>query len=117
MIKTRTSEGKKQSARMGNYVLHNTPFGYKKQDAEKKRNRSLDILDTEAQWVKRIYQEFISGVSLEQIAKILNDAKIQKNDGNLKKDKNTKWYGSTVKMILTNTTYIGRAIYNSKDEQ
>ena len=66
------------SARFGNYVLNKTPYGYKKEDLEKKRNRSLEIIDTEATWVKRIFDEFLSGTSLEQIAKILNEAKVPK---------------------------------------
>jgi hypothetical protein len=93
------------SARLGNYVLNKTPYGYKKEDLEKKRNRSLEVIDTEAVWVKRIYEEFIEGKSLEQIAKTLNESKVQKNDGNLKKDKLSKWYGSTIKTILTNPVY------------
>lgn len=47
------------SARLGNYVLNKTPYGYKKEDLEKKRNRSLEVIDTEAIWVKRIYEEFV----------------------------------------------------------
>lgn len=93
------------SARLGNYVLNKTPYGYKKEDLEKKRNRSLEVIDTEAIWVKRIYEDFISGESLEKIAKLLNEGKVQKSDGNLKKDKLSKWYGSTVKSILSNPVY------------
>ena len=115
-IKTRTKEGKMASARLGNYVLSGTPYGYKKEDQEKKKNRSLEIIEKEAGWVKRIFDEFLSGTSLEQIAKILNDGKVQKNDANLKKDKYTKWYGSTIRSILENPVYTGRAIYNSKDD-
>ena len=115
-IKTRTKEGKMTSARLGNYVLNKTPYGYKKEDLEKKRNRSLEIIDTEAVWIKRIYDEFIWGKSLEQIAKVLNESRVQKNDGNLKKDKLTKWYGSTVKAILVNPVYTWRAIYNARDD-
>ncbi len=115
-IKTRTKEGKMASARLGNYVLSGTPFGYKKEDQEKKKNRSLEIVEKEAGWVKRIFDEFLSGTSLEQIAKILNDGKVQKNDANLKKDKFTKWYGSTIRFILENPVYTWRAIYNSKDD-
>jgi site-specific DNA recombinase len=115
-IKTRTKEGKMTSARLGNYVLNKTPYGYKKEDLEKKRNRSLEVIDTEAVWVKRIYEEFIEGKSLEQIAKTLNESKVQKNDGNLKKDKLSKWYGSTIKTILTNPVYTWRAVYNAKDD-
>ena len=58
-IKTRTKEGKMTSARLGNYVLNKTPYGYKKEDLEKKRNRSLEVIDSEAVWVKRIFEEFI----------------------------------------------------------
>ncbi len=115
-IKTRTKEGKMTSARLGNYVLNKTPYGYKKEDLEKKRNRSLEVIDNEAIWVKRIFEEFIAGKSLEQIAKILNESKVQKSDGNLKKDKLTKWYGSTIKAILVNPVYTWRAVYNAKDD-
>lgn len=116
MIKTRTKEGKMASARLGNYVLNKTPYGYKKDDVEKKKNRSLLIIDTEAVWVKRMFDEFMSGKSLESIAKILNTNKVLKNDANLKKNKMTKWYGSTVRAIIENPVYTGRAEYHSKDD-
>ena len=115
-IKTRTKEWKMTSARLGNYVLNKTPYGYKKEDLEKKRNRSLEVIDNEAIWVKRIFEEFIWGKTREQIAKMLNESKVQKNDGNLKKDKLSKWYGSTVKAIIKNPVYTWRAIYNAKDD-
>lgn len=104
------------SARLGNYVLNGTPYGYKKEDAEKRRNRSLIIIDEEAVWVKRIFKEFVDGASLNQISKILNENKVLKNDANLKKDKMTKWHGSTVNKILESSVYTGRAVYNSKDD-
>ncbi len=115
-IKTRTKEGKMTSARFGNYVLNKTPYWYKKESLEKKRNRSLEVIEWEALWVKRIYEEFIWGKSLEQIAKLLNVSKVQKSDGNLKKDKYTKWYGSSIKSILVNPAYTWRAVYNAKDD-
>ena len=116
-IKTRTKEGKLTSARLGNYVLSKTPFGYKKDSSEKKRGRSLEIIDNEASWVKRIFEEFISGKSLEGIAKILNESKVLKNEANLKKNRLTKWYHTTIEAILKNPVYTGRAVYNSKDEK
>lgn len=115
-IKTRTKEGKMTSARLWNYVLNKTPYGYKKEDLEKKRNRSLEVIESEAVWIKRIFEEFISGKSLEQIAKLMNESKVQKSDGNLKKDKSTKWYGSSIKAILVNPVYTWRAVYNAKDD-
>lgn len=81
-----------------------------------RRNRSLEIIDNEILWVKRIFEEFIAGKSLDQIAKILNENKIYKNEANLNKDKTTKWYGSTIRAILENPVYTGRAVYNSKDD-
>jgi hypothetical protein len=48
---------------------------------------------------------------------MMNEAKVPKNDGNLKKQKYTKWHGSTIKDILQNTAYIGCAYYNAKDDQ
>jgi site-specific DNA recombinase len=58
-IKTRTKEGKITSARFGNYVMHNTPYGYQKESLEKKRNRSLTIIEEEKVWVNRIFEEYI----------------------------------------------------------
>lgn len=52
------------SARLGNYVLNSTPFGYKKENAEKKRNRSLEVIEEEVTWVKRVFEEYIGGKSL-----------------------------------------------------
>lgn len=46
----------------------------------------------------------------------MNDSMVLKNEGNLKKKRTTKWHGSTIKDILTNTAYTGRAAYNSKDD-
>jgi site-specific DNA recombinase len=115
-IRMRTQEGKATSARFWNFVINSTPYWYKKESSEKKRNRSLIILEQEALWIKRIFEEFIGWKSLEQIAKILNESKVQKNDDNLKKDKLTKWYGSTVKKILINPVYTWRAVYRIKDD-
>lgn len=116
-IKTRTKEGKMTSARLGNYVLNHTPFGYKKEGGEKKRGRSLEIVEKEALWVKRIFNEFLQWRNLEQIAKILNESKVLKNEANLNKDRATKWYGNTIRALLENTAYTWRAVYNSKDDK
>lgn len=67
-------------------------------------------------WVKRIFDEFINGKSLGQIAKILNENKVPKNDANLKKNKMTPWHSSTVSKIVESSVYTGRAVYRSKDD-
>jgi hypothetical protein len=115
MIKTRTSEGKRASARLGNYIGNGTPFGYKKDSIEKRRDRTLLLVEEDAQWAKYMFEEFVRGKSLEQIAKVLNDRRVSKSAGNLKKDTTTKWYGSTIKKILQNTVYIGKAMQSFKN--
>ena len=115
-IKARTSEWKRTSARFGNYVLSGTPFWYMKDGSDKKRNRTLKKIESEARWVERIFQEFLNGTNREQIAKILNDNKVPKNDATLSGKKHSKWYNSAITDMLKNPVYTGRAVYNSTNE-
>ncbi len=83
-----------------------------KEGSDKKRNRSLKKIESEARWVERIFQEFLNGTNREQIAKILNDNKVPKNDANLSGKTRSKWYNGTITDILKNPVYTGRAKYN-----
>jgi site-specific DNA recombinase len=116
-IKTRTHEGKMASARLGNYVINSAPFWYIKESKEKRRNRSLLVVDREAIWVKRVYDEYIGGKTTHQIATLLNENKVRKGDWINTKDKTTQWHYSDVKKIIERTVYIGRAVYESKNDR
>ncbi|MBS5855853.1 MAG: recombinase family protein [Firmicutes bacterium] len=94
--------GKAQSAKEGNAPFHYTKFlGYKKGT-----DGNPEIVPEEAETVKMIYDNFISGDSLSRIAEKLQQA-----------DKPTpcgkrKWSSSTVRSILSNEKYAGDVITN-----
>lgn len=116
-IKTRTKEWKLASARLGNYVLSTTPFGYIKDKSDKREWRSLIVIPEEAIWVKRIFSEFLSGKTYQEIANILTENKVDKGKGNTRENKAKIWYHTDIRNILERGAYTGRAVYKSKDEK
>lgn len=116
-IKMRTKEWKIASARLWNYVLNSAPYGYKKQDREQiKRNRTL-VIDTEqAEWVRKVFSEFIYWKNYEQLAKMMNEHKVRKSAFWLRKALDTKWYPKKIREMLEDTTYTGRAEYRQKED-
>lgn len=58
-IKTRTTEGKIASARLGNYILNGVPFGYDKEKSDARTNRTLTINEDEEVWVKKLFEKFL----------------------------------------------------------
>ena len=113
----RTREGKNASARRGNFVISSPPFGYEKIETMGKVTKSLRIIENEADWVRRVFDMCIDGMSLNGIAKVLNEHKVAKGMGSIKKSKFTLWYGTYVRDLLENTAYIGNAIFKPKNEQ
>lgn len=71
------------------------PLGYRYQD------KNLVIVPEEADIVRMIYREFLSGSSIIGIAKKLNTLKILTKRGNI-------WENRTVRYILSNPVYIGK---------
>lgn len=71
------------------------PLGYRYQD------KNLVIVPEEADTVRMIYREFLSGSSIIGIAKKLNALKIRTKRGNI-------WENRTVRYILSNPVYIGK---------
>jgi hypothetical protein len=85
---------------MGKVMVNHSRFlGYTK-DQEGK----LIIVPEEAEVVRRIYREYLSGSSLIQIKRSLE------KDGILTGGHNAVWHGSNIKQILTNEKYIGDAL-------
>lgn len=64
----------------------------------------LKFVPEEAEVVRRIYREYLSGSSLIQIKRSLE------KDGILTGGHNAVWHGSNIKQILTNEKYIGDAL-------
>ncbi len=116
-IKMRTREGKIASARMGNYVINAAPYGYEKVQKTGKTGKWLRIVPEEAEWVKRIFAECNSWTSREWIAKIMNESKVLKGVWSVRDAKTTKWHGTTIMDILSNSTYTWNAIFKPKNDK
>jgi site-specific DNA recombinase len=80
-------------------VNHNRFLGYTKDD-----NGHLIIDPEQAEIVKRIYREYLEGLSMKKIAEGLEQ------DGILTGAGKTKWYDSTINKILRNEKYMGDAL-------
>lgn len=91
-IQYRYQQGKVQ-------INHNHFLGYTK-DAD----GNLVIDPEQAEIVRRIYREYLQGLSMDKIAAGLEA------DGILTGAGKTKWYSSTINKILRNEKYIGDAL-------
>lgn len=80
-------------------INHNRFLGYTK-DAD----GNLVIDPEQAETVKRIYREYLEGLSMDKIAAVL------KRDGILTGAGGKKWHTSTINKILRNEKYIGDAL-------
>ena len=92
--------GKQKSMRDGKVSLAYSHFlGYKKGD-----DGRLEIVEEEATIVRKIYDLFLSGKTINEIASILTGMGIPTPAGK------TKWSVSTVRSILSNEKYEGEAL-------
>ena len=69
-----------------------------------KNENGWEIVEEEAEVVRRIYREYLSGASLNQIAKGLNDDGIRTTTGR------GQWKANVIKNILVNEKYYGAVI-------
>jgi site-specific DNA recombinase len=103
-IKERTSRGRREQARSGIVPGGPIPFGYRK-DPAGPGGLALDA--AEAAIVRRMYAWLLDGASIRDIAKRLTTQGVTPRRG-------TRWGSSSVRRILTGTTYVGEAIYNRR---
>ena len=80
-------------------VLIKRVFGY-----EKGIDNHLHIIPEEAEIVRMIYKKYLEGQSLNDIADLLTKMRVSTIRGN------TRWNGSSIRVILTNEKYIGDAM-------
>ena len=87
-------------------VMINTGImlGYKKVGKDENGNSVYEIVEEEAEIVRRIYREYVMGKSITGICRDLE------NDGITTKLGSTTWRPSTVKKMLMNEKYTGNAI-------
>lgn len=97
-----TSENSKWSIqkrfRNGTFKLSYPPYGYDWNGEE------MVINPEQAEIVKGIFADYLSGTGVYTIAQRLNEQ-------NIPSRKNSKWHASTVKGILVNEKYTGDAIF------
>ena len=84
----------------GTYNVSSMPYGYTKE------NGNFTVNSGEAEVVRRIFREFLSGKGFNTICRNLN------NDGILKNGKS--WDKKTIRYILTNEKYIGDCLWRKK---
>ena len=112
-IKMRTEEGKMMSARAGNYIGGDIPFGYKKVPNKSGKGSKLKIVPEESKVVKQIFNWFFyDKKTATEIAKELNKMKVPKSKSATSRKRNTQWYDTTIRTILTNDIYRGTYIVN-----
>ena len=104
--------GMREAASRGFWISGRSPYGYNRvmvQDGAKKRPR-LEVNDTEAPLVRRMFQMADSGKSLLDITKTLNREGISSPKGK-------SWRKTTLYKLLTNEVYTGTMVWgaNSKD--
>jgi site-specific DNA recombinase len=80
-------------------VLIKRTFGY-----EKGVDNHLHVIPEEAEIVRIIYKKYLEGQSLNDIADLLTKMRVSTIRGN------TRWNGSSIRVILTNVKYIGDAM-------
>ncbi len=92
------SKRKAQSNRMrmesGTYAGTSAPYGYRLED------KKLVIVPEEAETIKEIFKLYLSGIGVNEIAKILNET-----------HKERYWSGRGIRYILTNEKYVGDSLY------
>lgn len=95
----------------GLYVAAKAPYGYMKDENNKNQ---LIVNSDESKVVKRIFKMYNEGISMGEIAEILQKEKIYVPSYNgFEKNKNGiyGWHCSTISKILKNEVYLGNTVY------
>lgn len=95
MIGERVMSGKRQQATTGEYNGSRCPLGYDYKD-------SSFTINEQARTVRQVFDLFLSGQSINAIARHMNDSRTPTALGGA-------WYASTVRTILGNGAYAGVA--------
>ncbi|MDD2518269.1 MAG: recombinase family protein [Bacilli bacterium] len=111
-IINRIKDGFAGKAKMGKTLCSSTPpYGYNRE----KGSNELIVNEDEATIVKRVYSMYLDGNSFSDIARALNASKVLTKRSKIG-NKITKWTSKTIKLILSNSTYIGKIRYHLNRE-
>jgi hypothetical protein len=103
VIKDRTFSGKLRRAQEGRNPGIKPPFGYQLGA----QPGSFEIVEHEADVIRRIYRLYRTGLGTVAITSVLNKEGLPNRDGGL-------WNQSTIKHILRNPTYKGDLVYGRR---
>ena len=104
----RTRRGRLFKARQGHFLIwSNPPYGYRYQPVSNGQPGYAVVHEEEAELVKQMFHWYVEeGLSTYKIAERLNQRGILPRKGG------RGWAPSSIRLILINETYIGRAYYN-----
>jgi len=95
LIRERTKMGKYASALQHKWPNKTPPLGYRV-----KEDRRLEVVEEEAELVRRIFETYIETKSMPHVAFLLNREGIKTKEGN-------EWTARAVRDILCNEIYVG----------
>ena len=109
-IAERNRRGRLYRARAGEVVTWKAPYGYRRVPRDASGPARLEVFETEAAVVRRIYDDYVKGGhSIRQIMRNLNAEQILTPTGK------TEWWHSTLCRILSNEAYVGRLYFNQTE--
>ena len=110
-IAERSRRGKRHRAQQGSVnVLSGAPYGYRYMKKSDTTAAYYEVLESEAAVVRLIYERYTQqGLSINAIARMLNERQIPTRTGT------TRWERSTVWGLLRNPAYCGRACYGKTE--
>src|SRR3990172_8464283 len=110
-IAERSRRGKRHKAQAGWVnVLSGAPYGYRYVKKSDGAAAAYDVVDTEAQVVRMVFEAYTQhGLSLNAIARRLNERQIPTRTGQ------RRWERSTVWGMLRNPAYQGTACYGKTE--
>ncbi len=97
-ISQRLRHANHERMKRGEYIASATPFGYRL--VEKK----LTIYEPEAEIVKEIFNAYLNGASINELARDMTKNEVQRRN-------DAVWHYITIYYILTNEKYIGDTLY------
>jgi site-specific DNA recombinase len=110
-IAERSRRGKRHRAQQGMVnVLSGAPYGYRYIRKSDSSAAYYEVIESEAQVVRMVFETYTQqGLSINAIARLLNERKIPTRTGT------TRWERSTVWGLLRNPAYRGRACYGKTE--
>lgn len=91
----------------GEYLGAYAPYGYRKSGVDSHR---LEICESEAVWVRRMYERYLAGDSVQKIRQELTKNHVVTPCAKRRGENDCCWSASTIKKILSNESYTGAVV-------